>query len=194
LRKPAFAGCLGASLRSARFCLSRHAAVRAGVPTTGILYGVPPWARIPAKDCSPAAGNPGFAIFCKAKDPKAYGRFVGFIASRFDGLHGHGRVADFVIHNEVNSNIWFDIGCGDGKACDTKQWLDDYAANYNAAYDRVVTHQPAARAADRERRQRHRAPRHAGAAGGRGVPQPAQRARGAGHHQLRLPPHEGPPA
>ena len=118
---------------------------KAGVYVTGIFWGVPPWARIPDKDCSPAGGNAAFKIFCKPKNPAQFGRFAGFIAHRYAGHLGVGRVIDFVIHNEVNSNTWFDIGCGGGKACDTKQWLDDYAANYNAAYDRIVAHQPQAR-------------------------------------------------
>ncbi len=133
------------------FKLNKHVAdevaaySKAGVLVTGIFWGVPAWARIADKDCSPAGNDPGFKVFCKPKDPKQFGRFVGAIAKRFGGLSGHGRVVDFVIHNEVNSNTWFDIGCGHGKPCNTKQWLDDYAANYNAAYDAVAKYQPDAR-------------------------------------------------
>ncbi len=118
---------------------------KAGLVVSGIFWGVPEWARIAAKNCSPAGGNPAFKQFCAPKKAADFGRFVGFIADRFDGLHGVGRVADFVIHNEVNANTWFDIGCGSGKACDVTKWLDVYAANYNAAYDRVTKHQPQAR-------------------------------------------------
>lgn len=118
---------------------------KAGLVVSGIFWGVPEWARIPAKDCSPAGGDPAFKVFCAPKQASDFGRFVGFIADRYDGLHGVGRVADFVIHNEVNANSWFDIGCGDGKACSVSKWLDVYAANYNAAYDRVTKHQPQAR-------------------------------------------------
>jgi uncharacterized protein DUF5722 len=112
-----------------------------GLVVTSVTYGVPAWARI--ANCSPV--SPGFEIFCAPKDAADYGRFAGMLARRYDGKHGHGRLADFVIHNEVNANDWFDIGCGQGTACDTDAWITAYAASYAAAYDAVTLEQSTAK-------------------------------------------------
>ncbi len=112
-----------------------------GKRVTAVLYGVPSWAR--SESCPAADTDTG--KFCSARNPDDYARFVAMIAERYNGLNGHGRVVDFIIHNEVNMNQWYKVDCGSGIACDQEKWIADYSANYNAAYDRVMAIQPAAR-------------------------------------------------
>jgi len=115
----------------------------AGIRVTAVLYGVPEWARVGNTNCSPL--NETFAMFCAPDNPDDFARFAGMLAQQYDGQGGRGRIHNFVIHNEVNSNIWFDIGCGSGTACDTDAWIAEYADNYNLAYDRIKMHQSEAK-------------------------------------------------
>lgn len=113
-----------------------------GKPVSAVIYGVPKWAR--NNDTCPAT-NTDSGRFCAPRNPQDYARFVAMIAERYNGLNGNGRVVDFIIHNEVNMNQWYKVGCGDGVPCDQEAWIADYAANFNAAYDRVAAIQPDAR-------------------------------------------------
>lgn len=112
-----------------------------GRPVSAILIGTPTWAR-DNSSCNAAAGR---EIFCAPRSANDFARFAAFIADRYNGLQGNGRIADFIIHNEVNSNDWYKVGCGRGIACDQERWISDYAQNFNAAYDRIVAIQPAAK-------------------------------------------------
>lgn len=113
-----------------------------GKNITAVLYGVPAWARN-SDNCT--ADTPETEKFCAARDPGDYARFAAMIAERYNGLNGYGRVVDFIIHNEVNMNQWYKVGCGGGIPCSQEEWIADYAANYNAAYDRIKAVQPDAR-------------------------------------------------
>ena len=112
-----------------------------GMTVTAILHGVPQWARV--ANCNPL--SPGFEWFCAARNPADFGRYAGFLAHRYNGKNGHGRVVDFVIHNEVNNNHWYDIGCGPNRVCNQTKWLDMYAGDFNHAYDAIVSEIPYAR-------------------------------------------------
>ena len=101
----------------------------AGVVVTAVVYGVPGWCR---RSCSGVVAD----FFCAPTSEGAshYGRFVGFLANYFNGENGHGRIADFVIHNEVNATEWFNYGCSAG-TCNVDTWSSIYAESWNAAYD-----------------------------------------------------------
>lgn len=114
----------------------------AGLPVMAIAFGTPEWAR-GDKPCDPF--NAWHDVFCTPADPADFARFVGFLADRYDGTNGVGRITDFVIQNEVNLNQWYNIGCGKGIPCDFDAWVADYAELYNQAYDAIRAHQPRAK-------------------------------------------------
>ena len=106
----------------------------AGVVVTAIVYGVPAWARI--SNCTLPANR---GEFCAPADGKEvdYGRFAGFLANYFNGEKGHGRIADFVIHNEVNNYQWFNTGHNKLNSTNLKVQADRYVKSFNAAYDYI---------------------------------------------------------
>jgi len=111
----------------------------AGLVVTAVVYGPPAWAR---RSCTGVVAD----YFCAPTESGAvdYGRFAGFLANYFNGRNGHGRIADFVIHNEVNASEWFNYGCTKG-TCNTDTWTTVYAQSWNNAYDYVKKEQPNAK-------------------------------------------------
>ena len=109
-----------------------------GVIVSAVLVSTPEWATDPTT-CTERT------TMCAAASPVEFARFAGMLANRYNGLNGNGRVADFVINNEVNLNSWYNVGCGNGVTCDIDTWVGRYAAEYNASYDAITHHQPAAK-------------------------------------------------
>lgn len=118
-----------------------------GVNITAIVYGTPDWAQL--DNCKDGGTLPtNWDIFCAPKDHRDYGRFAGFLAHYYSGAtaegeESRGRIADFVIHNEVNQSYWFNIGCVEN--CSVEDHMRFYAFSYAAAYDRITQVQPEAR-------------------------------------------------
>jgi hypothetical protein len=106
---------------------------------TGVLLIPPLWARKTNTDCKQSNQN-----FCAPDNPAAFGRFAGFIAWRYNGQNGFGRVTEFVVMNEVNAAEWYNVGCGNGKACNIDKWVQNYGQVYIAAYDFIRRQQPKA--------------------------------------------------
>ncbi|OED42495.1 hypothetical protein AB833_07285 [Chromatiales bacterium (ex Bugula neritina AB1)] len=111
-----------------------------GKNVTGVIWGVPQWAR--RDDCT---GQPGREIFCSSSNIAAFARFTGMLAKRYGNASGNGLINDFVLHNEVNMNEWYNHSCGGGVACNAELWMDNYLANFNAAYDRITSENPTAK-------------------------------------------------
>ncbi|CAF1622895.1 unnamed protein product, partial [Didymodactylos carnosus] len=106
---------------------------------TAVLIIPPLWARKQNTDCKQANQN-----FCAPDNADDFGRFAGFLASRYNGKNNVGRICEFVIMNEVNAAEWYNTGCGNGKACNIDNWVKNYGNVYIAAYDQIKKHQPQA--------------------------------------------------
>ncbi|MCB1756605.1 MAG: hypothetical protein KDJ38_13870 [Gammaproteobacteria bacterium] len=108
------------------------------VLVTGVVMNIPEWATDPAT-CTQRKN------LCAPANSADFARFAGMLAKHYNGLNGNGRVADFVINNEVNMNSWYNVGCGYGVPCDVDAWIRRYTSDYNASYDAITRHQPAAK-------------------------------------------------
>ncbi|HEX3765591.1 MAG TPA: DUF5722 domain-containing protein [Kofleriaceae bacterium] len=110
-----------------------------GVLVTGILVLPPDWAAWPG------CPIPGVPVFCGVNPIYAsmFGRFAGYIAHRYNGLNGHGRIVNFVIHNEVNApTAYFKDNCS---TCTVAQEVARYSDSYIRAYDQIKAEQGAAK-------------------------------------------------
>ena len=84
-------------------------------------------------------------ILCPTDESSIYyGLFAQFMAYYFNGENDNGKIADFVIHNEVNAIEWFNYGCNDGD-CNVDIWTAIYAKSYNMAYDGIKKEQKIAK-------------------------------------------------
>ena len=108
-----------------------------GARVTLILVGVPGWAASPGCTQVPWCGTSAAGV-------AHYGRFAGYIAKKYNGLTpGQGRAVHFVIQNEVNSAwAYYSDGC---TSCTVAGQVGRYAADFNAAYDRIKAEQAAAK-------------------------------------------------
>ncbi len=105
-----------------------------GRRVTGILVTVPDWARV--------ACNLADQSFCRTSAGAyvEYGVYAGYIAHHYDGQTGHGRIANFVIHNEVNTpSSQYSDACGVPgpypPTCSIDDEVANYARDWNIAYD-----------------------------------------------------------
>ncbi len=142
----------------------------AGILVTALLHGTPgdPALMLDSAHCTAVPPVQGSIAWC-APQPQRFAAFAGFLAKRYNGAKGFGRIVDFTVLNEVNTNVWFDYGCGEGGdvaaalsqspvpqqlspkpssqvvPCDASTWIQQYANIYNATYDAIRQHQAQAR-------------------------------------------------
>lgn len=131
-----------------------------GVAVTAVLSGLPNYATLTngVEDWTKCT-HQGWAglrtlAFCGPTQgvDDEFANFAGMLAQRYNGELNRGRISNFVIHNEVNANAYFDVGCktatGGPGDCDTQtfitRWVNTYAAHYVAAYRAIKAQQPQA--------------------------------------------------
>lgn len=80
---------------------------------TATIFGAPDWAGDQGQTAPSGVAEP-----CNGLCPVTFAQiqhwadFVSFIANRYDGKHGHGRISDFVIGNEVTYRNYWRLRCG----------------------------------------------------------------------------------
>lgn len=111
---------------------------RRDVAVTAVITGVPTWART-TTTCPLATGN------CMPDSPADLARYAGFLSQMYDGRHGNGRVANFVLFEGANNAALFNVGCTSDAPCVLADWISRYAAIFRETYDRVTAEQRAAR-------------------------------------------------
>lgn len=110
-----------------------------GIAVTAIVHGVPPWAIERDCDVMKNAGAPASTFCAPAIGQEArLGVFVAFVASKFPNA-----IETFVIHNEVNTQPYFNVG----RSATFNSRVARYALSYNAAYDSIKSLFPMANVA-----------------------------------------------
>lgn len=114
---------------------------RQGKNVTAIIWGVPVWAR--DEHCVSTLSDR--SLFCSTAGASHFGQFAGMLANRYSAANSSGFIDDYVIHNEVNMFEWYNHRCSAGQTCQLQPWIDNYANNFNAAYDRIKAENSAAK-------------------------------------------------
>lgn len=102
---------------------------------TGIVLGTPDWAMKNNISKCYKSEDSYFRKFCTPDNPEDYARFAKYLAHKFNGKNGKGRVSEFIIYNEVNVRLWWDSACGNN--CTIENITSAYANLYNKAYDYI---------------------------------------------------------
>ncbi|MBI1862317.1 MAG: hypothetical protein HYR96_15490 [Deltaproteobacteria bacterium] len=112
---------------------------RLGIAVTAILFGVPSWATEPDCDVSKNAAAPN-SFFCAPAIGREsrFADFAGYVANKFPT-----QIETFVVHNEVNTQPYFNVG----RSATFATRVSRYALSYNAAYDRIRSILPSANVA-----------------------------------------------